>query len=73
MGLKINLIKLKYSLKDTLSYKLCQNLSWIYNQTKDKTKALIQLLEQGLFITKIYCTILTIEVQTIPQNLLRQK
>ena len=25
------------------AYKLCQNLSWIYNQTKDKTKALIRL------------------------------
>lgn len=25
------------------AYKLCQNLSWIYNQTKDKTAALIRL------------------------------
>ena len=25
------------------AYKLCQNLSWIYNQTKDKTVALIRL------------------------------
>ena len=25
------------------AYKLCQNLSWIYNQTKDKTTALIRL------------------------------
>ena len=25
------------------AYRLCQNLSWIYNQTKDKTKALIRL------------------------------
>ena len=25
------------------AYKLCQNLSWIYNQTKDKTSALIRL------------------------------
>lgn len=25
------------------AYGLCQNLSWIYNQTKDKTKALIRL------------------------------
>lgn len=25
------------------AYKLCKNLSWIYNQTKDKTKALIRL------------------------------
>ena len=25
------------------AYKLCQNLSWIYNQTNDKTKALIRL------------------------------
>ena len=25
------------------AYKLCQNLSWIYNQNKDKTSALIRL------------------------------
>lgn len=25
------------------AYQLCQNLSWIYNQTKDKTSALIRL------------------------------
>jgi transposase len=25
------------------AYKLCQNLSWIFNQTKDKTSALIRL------------------------------
>jgi transposase len=26
-------------------YKLCQNLSWIFNQTKDKTSALIRLVK----------------------------
>jgi hypothetical protein len=29
------------------AYKLCQNLSWIYNQTKDKTSALIRLAKWG--------------------------
>jgi len=32
----------RYSLL-TGEYKLCQNLSWIFNQTKDKTSALIRL------------------------------
>ncbi|MDD7913537.1 transposase [Polaribacter sp. MSW5] len=29
------------------AYRLCQNLSWIYNQTKDKTYALIRLAKWG--------------------------